>query len=196
MNDDAYIKPLADVLKPDVRQSFFVIVDFETGKTTKRDLKYFHNSIDGIEVSDYVPENIRVEISKAKNVLLFSWFQYSMSTVATLQIYTTLEFALKEKFKLEEGREPSRSGMKRLLKTVFQKGWLDIDKLYERIVVDKQYQEYRSKRGDYLRVILDFIPNMRNYMAHGSSQILPPGYAFRTLGIVIETINQLYGNDV
>lgn len=60
-------------------------------------LRSRHSSIASIQLSDSVPEQIRIHFETAKNVYLYAWCVYRFHMVAEHYVFSTLELALRER---------------------------------------------------------------------------------------------------
>ncbi len=211
-NGDEF-KPLAEVLLSDVRQTFWVRLQSD-GTSRGVQLEDLHKRMSELNLNSTVPEDVRTGFDTARNLLLYSWFVYRFQTVAELQAYATLEFALGKRLQAE-GSGHIKNLSPRLNHAV-QKGWLRADgvRIYRqksesrRRYAEEQEQFFKeflkNEKGwqspdprteaehaaDYLRNLTGGIPKLRNSVAHGNPML--HGGAALTLEICRDLINQLF----
>jgi hypothetical protein len=193
------LKALDKITKPDPRFEHFHVLDEKTNQSRPLTLKDRFSAIEKIKLKKFVPEEIQIHFSTAKNLLLYSWFVYRFIPVAEMHAYSTVEMALKE----ITGKKGW--GLKRLLKHAVVKGWIKDDgfrlhreaqerrKEYENMIREVVGEEYtvdeKTEQKKYVDILLETIPFFRNDYAHGNGTIHPGGY--ETLEICAEIINQL-----
>lgn len=76
----------ASSLLPDVRSSML--------KENTKDFLY--KSVKQFELAEYVPENVKHQYDTARNLYLYGYHVYRFYVVADKQLYSTLEFAIRE----------------------------------------------------------------------------------------------------
>jgi hypothetical protein len=209
MNDDIQdpLKAVSEIYQPDPRQPNLV-----------GDLSDNHAALSEIVLHDQVPANVRQLFETAKNVSLYSWFVYRFHQVAEGVAYSALEMALRERAGLVEWsgpNAPTGRGLKKLLRHAQNRGWLKnegfssarrmaaerarLDKVLIGIEAGKDFavdepseEEISVAMGkiDYIEILIEHAPKMRNQLAHGSSVLSPRSP--QTLTIVAQAINQLF----
>lgn len=115
------------VMQPDERMLCFVRHDPMTGKTRPPELKDHYESVSSIVLDDSVPDDIHNQFNIAKNVLLYTWFEYSFYSVATLQAFTTLEYALRERLGvdvLDKLKKQRKRGLHAYIEYSIEQGWI------------------------------------------------------------------------
>lgn len=95
---DDPLKPLDQVLEPDIRSTWMASYDPETG-IRKKTLADHHAEIARVTLNESVPLGIRQLFENAKNLVLYSWFFYRFHQSAELSGFGALEMALREKAK-------------------------------------------------------------------------------------------------
>jgi hypothetical protein len=117
-------KPLGEVLLSDVRQTCWVRM--EPGGTSRGlQIKDLHTRMSELSLNSTVPEKVCTGFDTARNLFLYSWFVYRFQTVAELQAYATLEFALGKRLEAEGiGHIQNLSPR---LKFAVKNGWLRAD---------------------------------------------------------------------
>ena len=92
LDDSDKLKELSKIQEPDPRVFFWQ-------KSPQILLKNLHDDLNKIRLNDHVDLNVQKEFEKAKNIVLFSYYSYSMSSVAILHAYACLEKAITLKAK-------------------------------------------------------------------------------------------------
>lgn len=197
------LKPLEDLLKSDPRHEYFQRINLETGHITRRSLDDHYQDIAAVEIGVAVPEDVRVQFDKARNVLVYSWFVYEFSALAEQHAFVTVEMALRTKLEIEDGKDLKRSpGLKKLLDRAIERKWLRDDGFSAPRRNCEDWRPYSSTSEqsekplpevrEYCRVLSDSLPWLRNSLVHGTSDLNTPGGALFTLTICSELINQLF----
>ncbi|MAM00521.1 MAG: hypothetical protein CL583_18935 [Alteromonadaceae bacterium] len=96
------LKPLEELLDPDIRNSFFVRTDPETGEVLPRTLGDHYADIERYALHEDVPEAIATQYDVARNLFLFAWFEYRFFNVAEANALVVLELAMKERLGKDE----------------------------------------------------------------------------------------------
>lgn len=91
------LKKLDEVYIPDVRYRNRVNLNEATGEITEMGVETLHELVEGIRLSDKVPEPVRSHFETAKNLILYSWFVYYFNAVAAMQAFASLEMAVRAK---------------------------------------------------------------------------------------------------
>ncbi len=73
LNDMEEFKSLEEITAVDVRNTYFVLRNRETGKTRPQELRDHYDSVNRFVLSLSVPEKVRSRFNTAKNVLLYTW---------------------------------------------------------------------------------------------------------------------------
>ena len=119
-------KKLEEITSPDIRTTYFVLVNHETGKKREFSIKNLHDEVETIELDETVPEEVRSQFNVARNLCLYSWFCYPFHNVACLKAYSTIELALRIRLgKSEETVSSLRSMLEEALaKGFFTENWI------------------------------------------------------------------------
>jgi len=207
-------KPLDQIILPDVRQQSWGHLKPD-GTIRKVQLADLHHRMSGVTVNSSAPQDVRTAFDTARNLFLYSWFVYRFVTVAELQAYAALEFALGRRIEIDKLSEVR--GLARRFDLAIKRGWLraeGIRRCQRSAVARKDYEEthgqllreYLAAEGavlnepnkktepeyafEYLHNLKGSIPKLRNYVAHGEP-MLHNGAAV-TLEICCDLINQLF----
>ena len=156
------LKPFEKLLTEDERWAFFMQPETVPHNSTAITLKYIYNKINSIDLLDDVPDEIKSQFNIAKMIAVYSWFYYPFHQISELKAYSTLEFALRHKYKDKGGN----------LNTLLRKAVKDKDG----IVTRKDYPEILHK--------------LRNDLAHGSTTLHPNSEI--TLRNCADIINALF----
>lgn len=213
ISDPDKLRPANRTAEADPRNLLFVSVD-SNNQAQQRTIEDQHNEVSCYSLEDYVPEKIRTFFETTKNIYLYSWHVYRFYPIAQQQALICIEFALKEKYP-----EKQRACLRKLLKHAINRGdlknegfssWHDnverrsIDRYeheqlqkmqnenleqieldYSQIVISEEDQAY-----DYLSIIKENIPSLRNIYAHGTNML--HRNSLLTIELACELINQLF----
>jgi hypothetical protein len=91
------LKQLEEVYLPDERYRNRVNINHDTGEVTEMGVETIYSLVEGVRLSDSVPEAVRSHFETAKNLILYSWFVYSFNAVAAMQAFASLEMAVRTK---------------------------------------------------------------------------------------------------
>ncbi|MBT3767216.1 MAG: hypothetical protein HOH80_15270 [Rhodospirillaceae bacterium] len=181
------LKPLDNIHDPDIRDSYWVKVP--SGKAITFKEHYEH--VASFKLLPSVPNDIQVQFDVARNLYVYAWYVYRLTSPAQAQAYATLEFALRERCK-KEGLDPHPYwGLRRLLKTAINHGWVK-DGGFVHLIGTPAWNELDPEGTTFARQLLDILPQFRNGFAHGGTTLLEPRGALMALESAVEIINQLY----
>jgi hypothetical protein len=136
-----------------------------------------HAAIAEITISPGAPEDVTRVFGWSLNVMLYSWFDYELSSVAALQAFAALEMALRQKLK-NSARVKKRQADG---KCVTLKPLIDI-------AIKERFLPSELRNHPFL----EGIPHLRNTLAHGDAMIGGPGLMLPPLQRCAELINCLY----
>ncbi|MGB9429431.1 MAG: hypothetical protein WCC11_06070 [Gammaproteobacteria bacterium] len=126
---DDPLKPLDQVLEPDIRSTTMGMYDPGTG-IRKETLEDHHAEIARVTLNESAPLAVRQLFENAKNLVLYSWFFYRFHQSAELSGFGALEMALREKAKKSAAEWWSNNSKKHMpsMKKLFEKakndGWI------------------------------------------------------------------------
>lgn len=186
IDDSDLLKKFSDVLKPDRRVIFW-------GGGVENNFQAFYSEISKMQLNEHVPEDVVIQFETAKNVLLYSFYAYRMSTVAKSYAYSVFEKALVEKIRIElRDLSPDKTeaslpkGLKNKLKFALDKGWLiKNDFFYLR-------NEQISRSQELLDAIYEFFINRRNDLSHEPWELDILWRVPEDISIFAHLINKLY----
>lgn len=195
------LKPFDQLCEADSRQLGWRIKNHDTGDVRDRTLEEYHRGISRIQLDAHVPEAVRQHFDVARNVLIYAWFVYGFVPIAELQVFATLEFALRLRLGREHEKRPP--GLAELLKQAVDMGVLCDDDFAalrtipgQPVVTGNSIVDANLRSADHrsaeshIALMARAIPRLRNLLAHGAFALWPGGQgAF----IVVSTaINALY----
>lgn len=219
ISESDLLRQPSNICEPDPRTHLFVRVDRASGQSRKLEIQDRYDSVAGFRLNESVPKDVLIHFETAKNLYLYSWFVYRFYSVAEQQALASLEFALRERFP-DFARDHPKAGLKKLLTYAIVGGYLNNESFSCRERWAWRRAESRLKfemsdrmraeglteiswstadvvvtdedlNHDWLEIIMDVIPNIRNDHAHGSANLYPAS-VWRTFEIVFEIINQLF----
>ncbi|MCD6706358.1 MAG: hypothetical protein LT080_07895 [Thiobacillus sp.] len=212
-----FLRTPSNVCRPDPRNESSKFAE-EHG--FGRSLDSHHGTVSALVLNDGVPDNIRIQFETTKNLYLYAWFVYRFYPVAELHAHTCLELALRTRFADESSRSGKpRPGLRQLLERAVKDGILKSENfvvwrratafraknraLHEQIgqmeqlgldeaVFDESNIVIKDedRDHDYLGIVVESMPKVRNHFAHGSSTL--HNQAIGSLRLVQEIIDQLW----
>ena len=176
------LKKLEEVTLPDNRNTFFVIINQQTGERREYGVEDLYGEIKLIELHEVAPEDIRSQFNVARNLSLYTWFCYSFHNVSTLKAYSTVEMALRIRL---DKPEKDKTSLRKMMREAVDKGLIK-----DRHVGHIMEQSLDSQSKPFVEVLPDAIAYLRNLDAHGSTAHVP--WSVIVLRICADIINQLF----
>ncbi|AQT67188.1 hypothetical protein STSP2_00331 [Anaerohalosphaera lusitana] len=174
---DEKLKKYQEIHEPDFRSTVWVRIDRNSEVEKHETLRNLYDDIALIELSSDVPDKIKSQFNIARNLGLYTWYCYSFHQICELKAFSSLEFALREKFAVK------RPGLKKLLKRAVSEGVLT-DSCFSHVEIkDKNSTSYCER-------LIDVIPALRNDLAHGSMTL--HHHSIVTLRKCADMINGLF----
>lgn len=155
------IKPLEDVFKPDPRFADLRVV--ESAGARRMTFVDHHKAITAITVSDAVPDDVSVAFDRARNTLIYAFFDYDLLVVGEMQAFGAFELALK--YRLNGHGGATRGTLRNLVDRARKAGALP------------PLAPGSNSFADPIEALIA----LRNGLSHGTSDIHSPGM---TLGAV------------
>jgi hypothetical protein len=185
----------SQVMLPDERLEVFVLHNRETGETRLRTIEDFYNDIARYTLGPNVPNDVFDSFETARNLYLYSYFVYRFTVVSSLQAFTALEFALREKAILEgvpkcigeKGKEVPITLYEGLYMAI-KRGWIS-DEMFAKEGIKV------SSRNLYCKGLMSRIPQLRNKLGHGSFILYPQPQAQQILKVVSQLINLMFTSE-
>ena len=173
-------KEYDELLKPDIRTTYFVQVDRIKGEKSEFSLKNVYDEVEFVKLDEsYVDnENIISQFNVAKNLAVYTWLSYSFHQVAEMKAYSVVEMALRDIY------NNKKTSLNHLVKRAVK----------ERLLVNEEFLHLKDR--DYHGSFVDNLPliisTFRNSLAHGSTML--DNKSLQTMHICKDIINQLYKN--
>ncbi len=168
-------------------------------------IKDHYADIASIHVNSTAPEEVRSYFVTVQNLCVYAWFSYDFYALVVFLTFTLIEMALKLRFPRN-----GRDGLRRLLQKAIKRKLIN-EKAFTHIKVIRQQQAenlvmYRKLRrgfhtmmrsrlpkNDYLAILLESLPKLRNSFAHPSGHAIHfPHEAIFSLRFAAEFVNQLF----
>ncbi len=215
------LKGVYNIDEPDFRSNIWIRFDDKSGQQRHVELKDHISDIAQFKLGSSVPEGILDLFITAQNLYIYSWYHYPLRVVAEFHVLTVLELALKERLFPDKRSRPKRTSLHKLFSCAIEEGYLVNERLSQwRRIVEKRFQQriYSEKFAkalqsespigfnlddaqpnqedlnfDYLQILREYFPKLRNQYAHGSESLYP--HVLLTFEVVSELINQLFGEE-
>ncbi|MBW7992378.1 MAG: hypothetical protein FVQ84_20510 [Planctomycetes bacterium] len=195
---------LCEIAKPDPRSEHWAIIDPDMGKLRMIKIEDIYSQLEKLELHTGVPKQVRTHFDTTRNLFLYSWFVYRFMPVAEWHASASLELALKIK------SNEKKKGLRKLIELAIENGWIKNEGVsvwksakqsYEqrKVMMEEFFNQIKSETTqvynsefdyDYIEVLKDTIPPIRNVYAHGKNFL--HGGAYLQLQIVSDFINQLF----
>lgn len=130
-----------------------------------------HEIVASILLNGNPPDDVRKAFDRARNLMLYAYFDYDMLVNAEIQAFGAVELALR--IKLNGSSQQTKQTLSPLIARAREAGFLP------------------NKREDSLIEPVDFVAGMRNILSHGTTSIHTPHMtedAIRNCSIVIDTL--------
>lgn len=118
---------LETVMQPDERMLLYVLHDPVTGENRPQEIRDHYESVASLVLDESVPDDIHNLYNIAKNVLLYTWYEYGFFPVAAQQAFTTLEYALRDRLgesAINELKKQRRRGLYAYIEYAIEQGWI------------------------------------------------------------------------
>lgn len=142
-------------------------------------LEGMHRYLDQETLNNEVPDEIKGQFNVAKNMALYSYFFYALSSEVHLKTYSLIEHALRLRTKPK-----GRMMLKALLNHALAQGWVS-DSGFRHIKNPGPSNEWCKSM-----VEAEAIPSLRNSKAHGSTMLV--GDCLHHISVCADFINQLF----
>lgn len=149
----------------------------------------FHKSISTINLELNVPKEIIIQFETAKNVLLYSYYSYRMSSVANLFVYSVLEKAIKVKYKISNPHDQNsdkNQGLRKYMKIALKNGWIHKNDFF---LFDRENEDILDKEAEeMLHMFVDY----RNDLSHSPEWLNFPWEVVNQFIICQNMINHIF----
>jgi hypothetical protein len=212
---DAF-RPLVRIFEPDPRQLDYVVIE-ETG-VRKKEFEDQYREVERFKISTAVPQAVAIQFDTAKELLVHAWCNVRFAQIAERHAYATVEMALRMRLQSEckkdgaaaskrRKRAKSGPGLAKLLRSgidigiITDEGFHDYKRICERqaAYLESMRQIYSDDPTNepppptanrYALALSDWLPLLRNELAHGSPTLYPGVYL--QFEICCDILNQLY----
>jgi len=160
------------ILTADPRFASLWIVGPE--QTRPMDIHDHHRALAGIDLPSGAPDDVRQAFDRARNVMLYAYFDYDLLIVGEFQAFGAFELALKARIHALGGA--TRGTLRNL-----------VDQARKHGVLPK-----RTAPASGLMDPIEALIALRNDLAHGSPAIHSPGMALEALEACAAAVADLY----
>ncbi|MFW8609890.1 hypothetical protein [Rhizobium beringeri] len=162
------------ILQPDPRFEGLHMV--ESGVPGSRQMRPqdHHSSLSRIKLSGIAPIDVHNAIDRARNTMIYVFFDYDLFVVGEVQAFGSFELALKHRINGHGGI--SRGTLRNLVERGRKLGLLPREIVDGRMLVDP----------------LNALIELRNGLSHGTSDIHTPGMALPVLEMCVHWIDHVY----
>lgn len=180
------LKDLDSIFVPDFR----IYNWCELTRTEKPE--YFHGELKKAELQRHVPVEIREQFEIARNVFLYSFYQYRIAMASQLYAFSVLEKSLKwkKKHSLYKDEKNSRgNGLKASFYYSMEKDWINDDAFGSQPIWPKRDFE---DSHDICKRYISLYSMKRNELAHDPSSLDIPWDTLEVLVMTSQLINYLF----
>jgi hypothetical protein len=193
------LKRIDDIQKADERNLYWAFLS--TGKQVA--IEDLYADIASIRVNPSAPEDVRSYFATLQNLCVYAWFSYDFYALVVFLTYTLIEMALKLRL---PRKGPDRRTLKSLLreaikqKLINEKAFTHVNRMRQQQAENlrllrgvKTIMKSRLPKNDYLVILLESLPKLRNSFAHPKGQSIRfPHEAVFSLRFAAEFVNQLF----
>ena len=165
-------KSVDNILRPDPRFANLYLI--ERGVARRMTLADHHSAIANINLSGAVPDDVGAAFDRARNTLIYSFFDYDLFVVGEVQTFGAFELALKHRVNGHRGT--SRGTLRNLVDQARKHGFLPT----------------LISGANALSDPIEALIALRNGLSHGTSEIHSPGMALDVVEACAFWITHLY----
>lgn len=165
-------KSLDDILKPDPRFADLCVV--QGGIARRISLADHHGAIADISLSDAVPGEVGAAFDRARNTVIYAFFDYDLFVVGEVQAFGAFELALKHRLNGHGGA--ARGTLRNLVDRARKAGILPALVPGPTVVSDP----------------IEALIALRNGLSHGTSDIHSPGMALEVVAACASWIDHVF----
>jgi len=165
-------KSLDDILKPDPRFADLCVV--QGGIARRMTLADHHGAIADISLSDAVPGEVGAAFDRARNTVIYAFFDYDLFVVGEVQAFGAFELALKHRLNGHGGA--ARGTLRNLVDRARKAGILPALVPGPTVVSD----------------LIEALIALRNGLSHGTSDIHSPGMALEVVAACASWIDHVF----
>lgn len=164
-------KSVDSILQPDPRFADLCIV--ENGLIRPIALADHHLALAGITLTDLAPDEVQVAFDRARNTIIYAFFDYDLFVVGEIQAFGAFELALKHRLNSHGGA--SRGTLRNLVDRARKAGILPLPARNANTPIDP----------------IEALILLRNELSHGTSDIHSPGMALQLVETCAFWINHV-----
>lgn len=165
-------KSLDDILKPDPRFADLCVV--QDGIARRMTLADHHGAVADISLSDAVPGEVGAAFDRARNTIIYAFFDYDLFVVGELQAFGAFELALKHR--LNGHGAAARGTLRNLVDRARKGGFLPP----------------LTPAANALADPIEALIALRNGLSHGTSDVHSPGMALEVVEACAFWITHIY----
>lgn len=137
------------------------------------DIAEHHRAIATVDLANEVPPEVRAAFDRARNVLLYSYFDYDLLVVGEAQAFAAVELALRQR--LAGHPVKGKESLRNLIDRARKLGFLPPPQVSPGSIDP-----------------LEAIVHLRNVHAHGTTDVHSPGMAMQVLEMCAREIDRLF----
>ncbi|WP_106755020.1 hypothetical protein [Pannonibacter carbonis] len=165
-------KTVADILEPDPRFADLCVI--ENGQARRMTLVDHHNALAGIGLAGTAPSDVLAAYDRARNTIIYAFFDYDLFVVGEVQAFGAFELALKHRLNGHGGA--ARGTLRNLVDRARKAGILPA------LMSD------RTAAFDPIEALIA----LRNGLSHGTSDIHSPAMALEILEACASWIDHVF----
>ncbi len=165
-------RTLDQILKADPRFGDLVVAD--AAGIRRLTLADHHATIENISLKSQAPPTVMHAFDRARNILLYAWFDYDLLVVGESQAFGAFELALKHR--LNAAGRTERGGLGQLIDQTRKHGILPVATTVAAREMDP----------------IEALRHMRNALAHGTSDVHTPAMAFDVATLCASAIDFVF----
>lgn len=165
-------KSFDTILRPDSRfVDAYVVQD---GVTRRMALMDHHETLAEIKLTSVVPSDVQMAFDRARNILIYAFFDYDLFVVGEIQVFGAFELALKHRLNGHSG--PTRGTLRNL-----------VDRARKAAILPPLVPS-----GQVIADPIEALIALRNGLSHGNSEIHSPGMAFEIVATCAHWIDSVF----
>jgi hypothetical protein len=165
-------KSVESILQPDPRFADLYVV--ELGVARRITLADHHAAVASIHLAGAAPADVRAALDRARNTMLYAFFDYDLFVVGEVQAFGAFELALKHRL---NGHGGAQRGTLRNL----------VDRARKAAILPSVVSGSNSP-GDSIEALIA----LRNGLSHGSSEVHSPAMALDVVAACASWIDHVY----
>ena len=165
-------KSVESILQPDPRFADLYVV--ELGAARRITLTDHHAAVANIHLAGAAPADVQAAFDRARNTMIYAFFDYDLFVVGEVQAFGAFELALKHRL---NGHGGAQRGTLRNL----------VDRARKAAILPSVVSPSNSL-GDPIEALIA----LRNGLSHGSSEVHSPAMALDVVAACASWIDQVY----